>query len=357
MFNMKFNDELDNVLYELILQHATKAERTGPGGFNRCIELLLEKLTGIAGSSQLQEIAGAVWAPSISDMRSMTERHSLLGGSCVGVAVATAVELAGFGGRIIIEKTSARTMSVELVRGYTFELRQLLPIDVSFVHPRACCIDGYIENVAEVHHLLEAAAEAKEPCALFVRGVSDDVKHTLKTNYDRGSLKVLPIGVNFDLEGMNTLNDLSVTLGCDLVSSLKGDLISSIRFHELPRVDQVTVYKGKVVIVNACTTTRVNAHVAQLRSRREAESIDDVGSLLDKRIRSLSPNHVVIRVPDDKDFVVSSQSIDYSLRAARSLIEHGVMKNGELAATELAAHVHADRCAQTIAGIGAYLSA
>src|SRR5690606_22334012 len=133
------------------------------------------------------------------------------------------------------------------------------------------------------------------------RGVSEDVKHTLKVNYDRGSLRVVPIGVRFDLDGMNTLVDLATVSGCDLTSSLKGDLISTIKFNELPRVEQVTLFKGRTVVTDSRSRMLVKNHVANLRKRRDEEKIDDVARLLDKRIKSLSPNHVIVRLPDDKD--------------------------------------------------------
>jgi chaperonin GroEL (HSP60 family) len=154
---------------------------------------------------------------------------------------------------------------------------------------------------------------------------------------------------------MNTLNDLSVVCGCDLASSLKGDLISSIKFHEAPYVDQVTVFKGRTVVANTPTHGHVAAHLANLRSRRENEQVDDKGKLFDKRIKSLSPNHVIIRLPDDKDFVTRSQAIDNALRAVKSAVDFGITETGDLVATELASRVHADRCVKTLLEMGAYL--
>ena len=355
LFNLRFPSDLDRTLYELLMTHATAAEKLGPGGFNRSIELLLENFeAGDIGNTV--PLPTTSRAPTSSDLVSIVERHAAPGGPKTAAMLRSALFLAGFGGRIIIEKTTSHVPSVELVRGYTFELQQLLPVDVSFVRPRVTCIDGYVENVSEVHHLLEAAAAAKEPCIVFLRGLSEDVKHTLKVNYDRGSLRVVPIGVRFDLEGMNTLVDLATVSGCDLVSSLKGDLISSIKFEQLPYVDQVTVFRGRVVVTNPMTYKRVGEHVSVLRKRRAEEKVDDVARLIDKRIKSLSPNHVVIRLPDDKDFVTSSQAIDYALRAVRSAIDHGVTPTGMPVTTELASQVHTRRCLETLSNLGAYLA-
>jgi chaperonin GroEL (HSP60 family) len=354
LFNVKFAADIDCSLYEVVMTHALAAEKLGPGGFTRTLELVLKKFAK-SEDECLQQFTAISRVPSELQLMDLVQRHSARGGVKISAMLRRALELGGFGGRIIIEKTSSSVPSVELVRGYAFELQQLLPIDVNFTSSRVTCIDGHIENVSEIHHLLEAASSAKEPCIIFVRGISDDVKHTLKVNYDRGSLRVLPVGVRFDLEGMNTLIDISIVSGCDLVSSLKGDLISSIKFNELPYVDQVTIFRGRTLVTNVNTSHRVQAHVNELRLRRAKQNVDDVGVLLDKRIKSLSPNHVVIRLPDDKDLVTNSQAIDYALRALKSAVDHGVTPEGELVATEYAAQVHSSRCFNTLRQLGAFV--
>lgn len=351
LFNLKFGAGPDRQLYEVIVTHAAAAEKLGPGGFSRLLELLRDSAGG--SPSPRKEVVAA--HATVQDVARLVDRYGSQAGPRTTAMLKEALNLAGFGGRIIIEKTTSSVPSVELVRGYTFELEQLLPIDFSFIKSRVTCIDGYIESVSEIHHLLEAAAEAKEPCILFIRGASEDVKHTLKVNYDRGSLRVVPIGVRFDLEGMNTLVDLATVTGCDLISSLKGDLISTIKFNELPYVDQVTMFRGRVVVTSSQNRHAVKSHVSNLRQRRTEEQVDDVGRLLDKRIKSLSPNHVIIRLPDDKDFVTNSQAIDHALRAVRSAIDHGLDPTGNLVTTELAARYHATRCLQTLTGLGAFL--
>lgn len=355
VFNAKPTCEAERLLHEIIMMHALSAEKLGPGGFDRCVDMVLAALDGkhVAQPNELAEPRVA----SISDINALVASYSQRASFRVTAMIQTALELSGYAGHIVVEKTQSHVSSLELVRGYSFELEQLLPINVSLVSPRTFCIDGFIEQVSEIHHLLEASAEAREPCVLFVRGASDDVKHTLKVNYDRGSLRVLPVGVKFDLDGMNTLADLSVVSGSDLVTSLKGDLISSIKFNEAPRVDRVSVNKNRIIVENSSSYVHVAAHVRNLRERRELETIDDKGKLLDKRIRSLTPNQVVVRLPDDRDYVVSTQAIDYALRAVKAAINYGVTADTRtLVSSELAARVHAQRCVQTLVELGAIVS-
>jgi len=368
LFKQQPPDACERSVYEIVMSHAITAERTSAGGFDRCIQMLLEKQNfvrcGETAGTQIKSTCDTLeglkpYQASADDLSRVVKTYSGLSHrGYIPSIVSRALELSGFAGRIIIEKSVSSTPSVELVRGYTFELQQLLPIDVSIVSPRVFCIDGYVEEVSEIHHLLEAAASAKEPCVVFLRGASEDVKHTLKVNYDRGSLRVIPIGVRYDLEGMNTLVDLATVCGCDLVSSLKGDMISSIKFSDAPRVDVVHINKNRVVIVNASTHAGVLAHVSRLRQRRAEENaqIEDMCLLLDKRIKSLSPNHVTIRLPNDRDFVESSQAIDYVLRAVRSMVDYGVVGDEKrLYATEIAASVQSDRCLQVLKSLGCFL--
>ncbi len=351
VFNLRYPEGPMRALHEVIVTHGVAAEKFGPGGFERFLRLLHQMLEGqLVPSGEVTHRHA-----TLVDVQSLIDRYGAQVSARTSAMLKEAVRLAGFGGRIIVEKTTSAVPSVELVRGYGFDLQQLLPVDFCFTGARVACIDGHIESVSEVHHLLEQAAAAREPVILFLRGVSDDVNHTLRINYDRGSLRVVPIGARFDLEGMNTLVDLATVTGCDLVSSLKGDLISNIDYASLPRVEQVTMFKGRVVVMTSKARSEVTALVTDLKRRRADELSDEKGSLLDKRIRSLSPNHVVVRLPADKDYVVNSQAMDYALRAVRSAVDRGVDASGSPVVTELAARYYASHCAASLSSVGACL--
>lgn len=363
IFGLRFDDPIEQSIHEIVVTHAHAAEVLGPGGFDLCIERLLEKIGRRNGCSTpdptrttVSDIVGAgAAAPGGSDLAWVLGEH--MAGSDVRTRsmLQRALHLAGFAGRIIVERARSKP-SVELVRGYTFDLTPGWPLSAKFERPRVVCIDGFVEAVSELHHLLEEAAESREPLLLFVRGLSDDVKNTLKVNYDRGSLRVVPIIAKFDIEGINVLNDVAAASGADLVSSNKGDLISSVRLVGAPRLDEAIVHFNKVVVTSTASRRAVEAHVAFLRKKRREEKVDDVAKLFDARIKSLSPNHVVVRLPDDKDYVVAAQSIDYALRAVRSLVDHGTVEVGGkklLTATAIAAEVHSARCFDTLVALGA----
>lgn len=366
MFNMKFSSHLEQSIHEIIVSHGHAAERLGPGGFDLCIEKLLEKLdVSDMGNHCLPAtiipsdmIGPGVAAATEPDVAWVLAEHLAGASQRTSTMLMSALELAGFAGRIMVEKTTAKP-SVELVRGYSFDQSPVWPMSVRLEKPRIVCIDGFIESVSELHHLLEESSVAKEPLLVFVRGMSDDVKNTLRVNYDRGSLRVVPIIVKFDVQGINAINDIAVATGSHLVSSHAGDLISNVKLTDASRIDEAIVYPTKVVLTHAGSYRAVASHVEFLRKKRLDEKIDDVAQLFDLRIKSLSPNHVVIRLTDDKDYVTASQAIDYALRAVKALVDYGTIAiDGRkvLTVAATASEVHASRCCATLRSLGAMVS-
>ena len=365
IFNTKFDNDVERSIHEIIISHALAAERLGPGGFDLCIEKLLEKLEHCRLDSKFDTaelnlsdiLRGGASIPSHSDVTWVLNEHLSSASVRTRSMLLQALDLAGFAGRIIVEKAHAKP-SVELVRGYTFDQSPAWPASVRFERPRIVCLDGFIETVSELHHLLEQAAESKEPVIVFMRGMSDDVKNTLKVNYDRGSLRVMPVIVKFDIEGINAINDIAVAAGADLVSSNKGDVFTNVTLSDAPCVEEVVVYPSKISITNTLSRRAVASHIAFLRKKRLDEKVDDVAQLFDVRIKALSPNHVVIRLQDDKDYITSAQSIDYALRAVKALVDHGsIVVNGKkiLTTTAIASDIHYNRCFATLASLGAMI--
>jgi chaperonin GroEL (HSP60 family) len=360
IFGLQFSDPFEAMVYEAIVTHALNAEKMGPGGFDGCIESVLRAHSGPEAVSLVDDVKTLLTALEGTGTRATT-RSSLkkvIDGSLdpkVYPLVTHALDLSGFGGRIVIEKSLSDTTSVELTRGYSFSLKPAFQCTATLDEPLVACIDGFIESVAELHLLLETTAAAKVPMLLFIRGLAPEVIHTLKVNYDRGSLKVIPLIVPFDLEGMNMLNDIATACGTDVISSNKGQLVSTLTSSDLVNVPKATVYANRTIVVNQRSARNVAAHISYLRDKRAQATDDSVQRLFDLRIKSLSPNQVVIRLPDDDRYVVKSQSIDYVLRNIKSLSEHG-MWGDKPAAAYVASQINAQRCVDFLNSLGAAIT-
>jgi chaperonin GroEL (HSP60 family) len=356
LFGYRFEDITSSLIHQVVMTHTLRAESLGPGAFEECIQMLLDLWKGKTTLESLRSVLG-----HIENVGTRSARHSDLQNILTSLPVklrdmvSIALDLCGFGGRIFVEKSNASEASVELITGFTFGLKPLFPVEANLVEPRVACIDGFIESVAEIHALLTSLVESKSTALLFVRGLHDDVRQTLRVNHDRGILKVYPFIVPFDLEGINTLADLATVSGGDVTSSHKGQLISLLTIADLPVIEKASVFKDRVVLINSSSRRRVQAHVNHLKEKRSTYSDESLTRLIDLRIRALSPNQVMIRLPNNERYAVDAQAIDQTLRNVRSIVEHGMI-GSKPAATQAASVVHAIKCWESLQSLGSIVT-
>lgn len=358
IFRLKPRNELQAALHQHVMTHAVKAEQIVPGAFDSCLRILLNPTTVDANVAGHQNILSHP-LPTLSELRRLVTKyvpHNV--NAMISGMIVDALDLAGFAGKIIVERSSSGA-NLEHVSGYSFPLRPAIPVGLGVhIEPRILCVDGIIESVAEAHSLFEQIAESKQVCLLFVRGMNDEVKHTIKVNHDRGLMKVIPFIVRFDFDGINTLVDLATVSGNDVVSSHRGDLISAIKLHDHKTVDRVDVSQKGVVIYNRGTRASVARHVSTLSAKRDDVN-EHLADLLEQRIRTLISNTVFLRIPDDMNFVITSQAIDYALRAVRSAIDYGISYDDEIPVPSIVKPVsehYARKCIQALIDLAAAIT-
>lgn len=357
---LKFDDPTASMLHGIVVRHMIAAEHMGPG----CRAEFIRSLLGALAAHDRGDTpcvsksdTGSVQVTRMAQSAAAVDLQWLIARSGHFDVVNDAVHMAGPTGKIIIERSASSRCSVELIDGYTFRNVAFVWKGTKLLSPLVVCIDGFIESVAEVNLLLTELAESRDRCLLFVRGMADEVKHTLRTNYVTGRLGVFPIIVPFELEGINTLNDVSIVCGCDLVTSIKGDLISSVGLHSMSRISSATCSNNTVMLVNSSTHRAVEQQRMTLTERVRTGD-GTTSKMLEQRIRSLVPRTVVIRLPNDNEFVRTAQAIDNTLRAVNTLVRYGVVGQGterELAALRVAIDANVARCVADITNLGAAL--
>jgi len=188
-------------------------------------------------------------------------------------------------------------------------------------------IDGAIIEVSEIHHLLQKHAEEKTPCIIFARNFSNDVLNTLLTNKKRGSLDVIPISVGMTEETINILSDIAAICGCDVVSSLKGELISSAVKEILPVVDKIKIKKNSTFIQNKKSISNVRRQISSLVERQEGTTKEAVVALLENRIRALTSDIVCIRIGSNilSKNPITIEELDTFFRKISAFIRFGII--------------------------------
>jgi len=231
-----------------------------------------------------------------------------------------------------LERSHKRETILSFSQGYNFEI----PITSDFLPEggmwerrdvEVLIIDGIVESIGEIHHLLERASANKNPIVMFVRHLSDDVKSTLILNIKRNTIDLIPIEVGFDEDTVNILNDIAICCNSDIVSAYKGDLISTSSSGCLSSVKKVTLTKKGVNILNNISEKSLISHLKYLEERRDSSHEIKIKKLFDTRIRSLSSGKILLRVGNDllrKD-IQSIEKFDKFFRELRSLIQYGVI--------------------------------
>jgi chaperonin GroEL (HSP60 family) len=306
--SLKFKEKDKQSLYETVLTHALKSELSCPG----------------SGIEFLKLFSGTKTNTSNRKILTKSEVRNLLVSSDYKKKIKDIMiyllDVCEENTRVSIKKSSNEHTSVEESYGYVFRPNSLLLVKSFLLEKtKIACVDGYIESVSEIHHLLTALSESKTPAVLFCRGMSNDVLHTIKVNNDRKTIILYPFVVPFDVDNVNMLVDIAVATETDVVSSTKGDLISSFKVESLGNANQIVLSSDCVTIRNSLTT-RVKNHLENLKKtieeRRELEEI------LSKRIRSLTSSCIEISLPDDINFYHDSQQLDEAIRMLMSCIRN-----------------------------------
>lgn len=190
-------------------------------------------------------------------------------------------------------------------------------------YPKLVFIDGIIESVSECHKIFQDSNENLTPYLIFARGFSNDVVTTSAVNFQRNTAQVIPIEVPYDEVGCNALVDLATGFGTDVVSSLKGELISSVDLSQCPKIEKATAFVNFVELESLKNNM---SKVVSYLSERIKSSSSAEEEILRKRISSLGAGALTIRVgKDNKSFAGTSRDrIDYCIRYSVASLKSGV---------------------------------
>lgn len=242
-----------------------------------------------------------------------------------------AINLAGLEGKIFVEDGRQENYIVELCEGYNFNLKPFKFMIEGFWDRKNCkalIVDGLVEKVSEIDHLLTKSLETKIPMIIFAHGFSEEVVATLKANQEKGLLDIQPVRIPSDIDSLNVANDISIVCGCLPVSSMKGDLILFQKYEDIKTVDRVRLTENECSIENSKTRAAVAAQVKSILEKRQSYFLhEEVQELFDKRMKSLVSNSVSIHLPNSSAIKNDERrvKIDTSLRQCKTILNYGTV--------------------------------
>jgi len=310
IFTKRFSNKKSQKLFEIVLDHAEKAERACPQSGHE----LLRKFCGLEGKYQFT---------NPSKKLEVVDLIKNLNVSALSTSILTELlNHCNAGTKIKLNKSSNQKTYVEISNSYQFSAVQLsTPKKTQETDCKIFVIDGFIEDVSELHHLFYHFSnnEKETPFVIFCRGASDDVVSTISVNNARSSFKCYAYKISFDAENVNTLVDIAVVSGCDVTSSLKGELISSIKVENVKHVDSFTQSGGRVLIKCDASKSRVRSHLNNL-NKKLADCNEIEKEYILKRISNLSANRIDVFIPDDMNYYARSQELDEGIRLILSIM-------------------------------------
>ena len=251
------------------------------------------------------------------------------------------IKISGSSGKIFVDIGPKNHSVIEQKKGYHF------PIQPDTVFSRAkfrewsrtnvkcLVVDGIVEKMSEIEKMIYQLRELKAPALIFARGYSEEVSSTLSVNFIRGYLDIIPCVIPIDETGINMMNDVAVVLKTDVVSSLKGELISQKNVEDMSVAEEASFIHGNIVIRTNNSQERIRRHVKMIKEKKKdsigvGDSKNDLSELLDKRIMSLTGDGVKIslgRSLGEKRGIILDRT-QTLIRMFKDISIHGIVRIG-----------------------------
>jgi len=219
----------------------------------------------------------------------------------------------------VILKTNSITFNLDFDSDFLLSKKKWEAKDYNFV-----IIDGFIDTVGEIFHLLQNASENKEPYVIFCKGMSPEVKDVFLQNLKRRTINVFPVSLDINELNVNILIDFAMLHGSDVVSSLKGETISIAVRRKLKKGKKISIDKNGINFKPLIPDNIIAKHVAYLEKRKGTSSIEANTEILEKRIKILSADKIILKI--DKNDSILARDVKktlYFLKTGSSGIFYG----------------------------------
>ena len=197
------------------------------------------------------------------------------------------------GNNIIVEKDNQNIFNAE----YDFDYFEKLKRPIK--NYRYLIIDGVIDSVGEIHHLLHESSNNKEDYVIFCRGCHPEVKNTILKNNLLGKTNVYLVCFEVNEMNINILNDIAFLHGTsNVISSQKGQTISQAIRKKLKIGSRIEFKRGKLHIENLCNDREYSKYRKRIDDRIKNASNDKNKEILLNRYRNLQNKKLNIYIPD-----------------------------------------------------------
>ncbi len=275
----------------------------------------------------------------------------------IGQMIAEAMEKVGQNGVITVEESKTAQTYSEVVEGMQFDRGYISPYMVTDSEKMEAVIeDAYIlitdkkiSNIQEILPLLEQVVKAGQKLVIIAEDVEGEALATILLNKLRGTFTCVCVKAPaFGDRRKETLMDIAVLTGGQVVSSDYGMELKDTTVDMLGRARQVKVSKENTIIVDGAGTSEAIAErSAQIKNQYEVTTSEYDKEKLMERLARLAGGVAVIKVgaATEAEMKEKKLRVEDALNATKAAVEEGIVAGGGTAyvlAGKAAAKVAAD---------------
>ena len=262
------------------------------------------------------------------------------GDAFIGEQIAAAMEKVGQDGVITIEESQTAVTHVDVVEGMQFDRGYVSPYMVTDSEKMEAVIDDAyilitdkkISNIQDLVPLLEQIIKMGKKLVIIADEVEGEALATILLNKLRGTFTCVCVKAPaFGDRRKETLKDIAVLCGGQVVTSDYGMELSDVTLDMLGHARQVKVAKETTVIVDGAGTKEDIANrAAQIRLTYEETTSEYDREKLMERLARLSGGVAVIKVgaPTEAEMKEKKLRVEDALNATRAAVEEGIVPGG-----------------------------
>jgi chaperonin GroEL len=301
-------------------------------GIDYAVEKVIENLKDIA-------------IPATTDIEiNQIATISAIGEREIGDLICDAISAVGKDGVITVEEAKGFNSTLTIVEGMQVDRGYLSPyfvtnqdkmtVELENVYVLLC--NKKIDSMKEITQVLEEVLRSQKSLLIIADEVEGDAMQGLVVNKLRGSLRICAIkSPGFGESRVGMLKDLSIALGCRVISAATGENLESITVSDLGKCKKIIVGRFSTIFVGGAGESKaVEERVYELRSQLNEPDIDgDEAESLRLRISKLSGGVAVLRVggATESELRERKDRVDDALNATRAAIEEGIVPGGGVA--------------------------
>ena len=262
------------------------------------------------------------------------------GDAFIGEQIAAAMEKVGQDGVITIEESQTAATHVDVVEGMQFDRGYVSPYMVTDSEKMEAVIDDAyilitdkkISNIQDLVPLLEQIIKMGKKLVIIADEVEGEALATILLNKLRGTFTCVCVKAPaFGDRRKETLKDIAVLCGGQVVTSDYGMELADVTLDMLGHARQVKVGKENTVIVDGDGTKEAIAdRAAQIRMTYEETTSEYDREKLMERLARLSGGVAVIKVgaPTEAEMKEKKLRVEDALNATRAAVEEGIVPGG-----------------------------